>query len=177
MYHTLIEIPESASANEIHKIIHRVCSNSTDKDARCPRYVRLTPGMVQATSATEPAHPELAMTTYQAVPKTGAVRLVTDIAVVRKVNGRRKSFERGKESDAAKEIVRRQLAKYGISAPEITYKFAGIVRDPDHRVTLPHGIVTADITCTDVATLERICVEGWGDGRYLGLGAVRVVSR
>lgn len=177
MYCAIISIPESSNVNDIHKIIHRVFSDPSDAGARCPRYVRIGSDAVQAFSDVPPEHPELAVSTYCANVPTGAVQLIADIAVARKVDGRRKSFERGKERQGARGIVERQLAKHGLAAGEFSYRFAGIVRDPDHRVTLPHAIVTVDVECDDPAVLDRICVDGWGDGRYLGLGAVRVVQR
>lgn len=193
MYLTLIKVDPSSSPSDHHGLVNSVFYGQ-QTTGTCPKFVSLGE-FLQVFSKEPPAHPEMAVSVKEYVPPTGDITIVTTAVALRKVDGRHIPYEKGTEHRRMIEKFKECLSRHGIpviernpNLPEEPYdyfscRFAGTVTESrinkNHKfaMTMPKVKILAEVHCDDASALESLILSGFGNFKYLGLGAIIVSPR
>ena len=168
MFITLLQSNEIKSVNDVHKKLHRVFHNPTDK-ATCPRFT-YDGSMVYVQSSERPKDMSDVMVVTEYQMPTGKVTIDMTIAAVTRKDGCNHSIQPCDYSTRLNTKFKAFMQSIGISVIKATYKPCGLVTDEEHNTRLPKCRIVAICECDDVSVLEKFAVTGYGRAKYLGLG-------
>ena len=168
MFISLIHGNGIKTINDVHKKLHKIFHNPTDKEA-CPRYCKIGT-MLYVQSSEPPKDKSDVLNVSEVKVPTGKVTIEMTIAAVTRKEGRNHSIMPNEYRTRLDPKFRAYMKSLGIEVLDASYKYDGMVCDEEHRSRLATCCIVAECECDDSAVLEQFAVTGYGRAKYLGLG-------